>query len=179
MLPRRRPRHAPRLPSDNHQSATRSAAWLAGERLFGAPLRSDEPAVPVAVTVRRRKLALLAPESENGLADRPEAPPPEWKGPRVFRVEPASNETVAEPEPEPSPAAALAKRRPRQRIGVDRRPGRVVVQVFEVAAPSVAVDVEELPLAEQLARLRSLMAAVSGALADAQRAAALRFVIEG
>lgn len=179
MLPRRRPRHAPRLPSDNHQSAARSPAWLAGERLFGAPLRSDEPAVPVAVTVRRRKLALLAPKSQNGLADRPEAPPPEWKGPRVFRVEPASNETVAEPEPEPSPAAVLAKRRPRQRIGVDRRPGRVVVQVFEVAAPSVAVDAEELPLAEQLARLRSLMADVSGALADAQRAAALRFVIEG
>lgn len=167
---RRRPRHAARAsepsPADS-PPASRSAAWLAGERLFAAPARADEPAAPVMVTVRRSKLATAVSEGEGAV---PETDSPEWKGPRVFRVQAASNETLAETEA-PAPEVVPIKRAPRGRIGVDRRPGPVAVQVFQTEPAAVE---PQLPLPEQLAVLNRLMSEVSGILAEAQRARAWR-----
>ncbi len=155
-------------PAPASSTPSRSAAWLAGERLFGAA-PAPVPDAPVVVTIRRSRLAAPAPAAPDAVA------PPEdtdGKGPRVFRVE-AANEAAPGALDEP-PAAEEAPPRParRQRIGVDRRPGPVVVQVF---APEPSTPQAEPPFAGQLALLRAALAEVERLLAEAQRAQALRF----
>lgn len=160
---------------------SRSAAWLAGEQLFeAAPAPVPVSEASVVVTIRRSKLptTVAAAEGMHDAADAADAPEgADWKGPRVFRLEAASNEAAPGPElaevqpAEPLPAAPVPRRR--QRIGVDRRPGPVVVQVFQ-AEP--AAEAAEPPFAEQLRLLRAALAEVERLISDTQRAQALRFV---
>lgn len=160
---------------------SRSAAWLAGEKLFDAtpaPVPASE--APVVVTIRRSKLptTVAVAEGMHDAADVPEGA--DWKGPRVFRVETASNEAVPEPElaevPPAEPLLAAPVPRRRQRIGVDRRPGPVVVQVFQAEPAAASAEPAEPPFAEQLRLLRAALAEVERLVSDTQRAQALRFV---
>lgn len=184
MQPRRRARrpYATDL-SPNPSTPSRSAAWLAGERLFSAaPQAAPAPEAPVVVTIRRSKLAALPAASAEGAHEVQEGV--DWKGPRVFRVEAASNEAEAEseasladaPPAEPLPALPAPPVKRRQRIGVDRRPGPVVVQVFQVEPAAVPATPAEPPFAEQLRLLRAALAEVERLLSEAQRAQALRFL---
>lgn len=171
MQPRRRARRPFATdPSPAASAPSRSAAWLAGERLFGAAAAPDAEASPVVVTIRRSKLAAAAGDGDREVAVPDDA---NWKGPRVYRVEPASNEAAPAAADEPPAVEQMPAALPRrQRIGVDRRPGPVRVQVFQAEPAETAAP----PLIEQLATLRAAMAEVERLLAEARRAQALRFV---
>jgi len=168
------------LQGPDSSQTPRSAAWLAGERIFLAPPPQEEPATPVVVTVRRSKLGAQADEA----ADQRGAGAGSFgsKGPRVFRVDTTGSETAPEPAPvlvAPEPEPAPAKLPLRKRVGVDRRPGPVL-QVFR-AEPVVQEDAppdEERPFNEQASALQAMLAEVTRIVADAQRAGSLRFVDE-
>jgi len=153
--------------------SSRSAAWLAGERLFQALPREEDPgASPVVVTLRRNRIAATAARGEAGaVGEQDGAPASTWKGARVFRVE--TPDTASPDEDAPSVPVELRNRPSRRgRIGVDRRPGPVV-QVFKAEpAPSESA----LPaFAVQISELNALRAQVQRLLAEALHAQSLRF----
>lgn len=171
-------RQARRTPNPSHADspqAPRSAAWLAGEQLFQAPPPGQPDAAPAVVTFRRSKRgASTAPHARAaGMAQGGV----DEKGPRVFRVETTGNVPVANDPVAEAPVPVPAKVPLRKRVGVDRRPGPVVVQVF--AVEPVAQEAELPGLEEMMATLKRQLAELTQALADAQRAQALQFIVEG
>lgn len=166
-------------------AASRSAAWLEGERLFQAPpVRPVEPAVPVVVKIRRSRRTGLPDVVETPPGDEAAEGSPGWKGPRVFRVEPASNELQPPPEDPPAvtePAAEALALEPlppvprRRRVGADRRPGPVIVRVFQPEPAAAPEPPAEPSGGRQIAALQAAMAEVGRILAEASRARALRF----
>lgn len=136
-----------RAAASDAMPAPMSAARLAAEAAFGAPLQVRPPVLQAQVTVRKARP--LDPSDEPGTAESSPASTegatePSTKAPRIFRVDavrladpadtPAAEAARSSPAPADNdpPAASVAPRR--RRVSPDKRPGPVlhVVQAVPV-----------------------------------------------